>query len=433
MIRANPKACAVFAAHQSFYFEDLIFILIKSTLDCVSDYALLTMRLTRPKKPQAAAVKQLVHAVQQWEDAKTKPEQLFWEQQSTSALDAALASGKDTVLMNALDVLWEEHPEAYERMADLAENSVQSRSHDDGTVSLLFAIPVLTWSRNQLPIGKTDEATIAALKQAVKTHWLADGVSLSLGHTLYGPDDLPDGFVSTAKLSKKHFDDAQQGKDTPYSRKASAYDDDPFLADCRFWLGVLRAKAGAPLFQAQLSASGDLDLQAQEDAWRIEAAVAAHTLFIGCAYEILPPEGYYEACRSSELEIRGFSLQASALMIMTSLELGADQIRAVIAACHSTQFEEYRISLLTKTSSEVLQGVTWPLLGRSETQAQMLEEIQANLKALGIQRIRMIDEQLPMDYCDDCGTPLFPDLNAELVHPGSPDEDEHDAKDRVVH
>jgi Protein of unknown function (DUF2863) len=115
------------------------------------------------------------------------------------------------------------------------------------------------------------------------------------------------------------------------------------------------------------------------------------------------------------------------------LELAADQVRAVIAACHSTHFEEYRISLLTKTGTEILQGVTWPLLGREETQDDLLAEIQANLKALGITRIRMVDEQLAMDYCDDCGTPLFPDLNAELVHPGSPDEDEHDAKDRVVH
>jgi Protein of unknown function (DUF2863) len=52
---------------------------------------------------------------------------------------------------------------------------------------------------------------------------------------------------------------------------------------------------------------------------------------------------------------------------------------------------------------------------------------------LGIQRVRIIDEQLPMDYCDDCGTPLFPDLNAELVHPGSPDEDEHSPSSRVIH
>jgi Protein of unknown function (DUF2863) len=391
------------------------------------------MRLTRPNKPRPAAVMQLVHTVQQWEDAKTKPEQLFWEQQATSNVEAVLASGKDGTIFAALEVLWEEHPEAYERMADLAENCVQSKTHDDGTVSLLIAIPVLTWSRNQLPIGKTDEATIAALKKAVKTHWLADHVTLTMGHTLYGPDDLPEGFVGTGKLAKKHFDDALLGKDTPHSRKANAYDDDPFLADCRFWLGVLRAKVGAPLFQAQLSATGTLDLEAQESAWRTEAAAAAHRLFIGCAYDILPPEGYYEACRSAELDIRGFSLQASALMIMTSLELAADQVRAVIAACHSTHFEEYRISLLTKTGTEILQGVTWPLLGREETQDDLLSEIQANLKALGITRIRMVDEQLAMDYCDDCGTPLFPDLNAELVHPGSPDEDEHDAKDRVVH
>ena len=420
MIRANHKACCFFNK-KCFYFQDLT--------DCVYT----AMRLTRPNKPRPAAVMQLVHSVQQWEDAKTKPEQLYWEQQATSSVEAVLASGKDGTIFAALEVLWEEHPEAYERMADLAENCVQSKTHDDGTVSLLIAIPVLTWSRNQLPIGKTDEVTIAALKKAVQTHWLAKDVTLTLCHTLFGPDDLPEGFVGTGKVAKKLFDDALQGKDTTHNRKAITSNEDPFLADCRFWLGVLRAKVGAPLFQAQLSPTGTLNLEVQEAAWLTEAAEAARSMFIGCAYDVLPPEGYYEACRSAELDIRGFSLQASALMMMTSLELGADQVRAVVAACHSTHFEEYRISLLTKTGTDVLQGVTWPLLGREETQDDLLAEIQANLKALGITRIRLVDEQLPMDYCDDCGTPLFPDLNAELVHPGSPDEDEHEAKDRVVH
>ena len=391
------------------------------------------MRLNRPKPSQAAAVTRVVHAVQQWESAKTKPEQLYWGQLSEAAVQAVLATGKDNHLFEALDTLWETHPEAYERLADCAENCVQSASHEDGTVSLLIAVPVLTWSRNLLPLGKVDSPTIDSLKQAIRTHWLADGVSLHMGHTLYGPDDLPVGFVGTAKLATKHITQACMGKDTPHNRRTAAFDEEPFLSDCRFFLGVVSAKIGAPLFQAQLSATGEFDLAAQEAAWRSHAHAALNTLFIGCAFEVLQPEGYYEACRTAELDIRGYSLQASALMMMSSLELSADHIRAVIAACHSTEFEEYRISLMTKTSGDVLQGVSWPLLGRMETQEQMLEEIQATLKTLGITRIRLIDHPLAMDYCDDCGTPLFPDLNAELVHPGSPDEDEHDALKRVVH
>jgi hypothetical protein len=199
------------------------------------------------------------------------------------------------------------------------------------------------------------------------------------------------------------------------------------------WLGVVTAPAGAPLFQAQLSATGEIDLDAQAQAWRPDAAAAARKLFIGCAYEIMPPEGYYEANRSAELDIRGFSLQASALMMMTSLELEANQIRAVIGACYDSQFEEYRISLMSKNNNEVLQGITWPLLGREESPEDLLIEIQANLESLGIQRVRIIDEQLPMEYCDDCVTPLFPDLNGDMVHPGAPDEDEHSPSSRVIH
>ncbi len=178
------------------------------------------------------------------------------------------------------------------------------------------------------------------------------------------------------------------------------------------------------MFQAQLNATGDIDLDAQAEQWRPAAAAAVRKQFIGTAYDVMPPEGYYEANRSAELEIRGFSLHACALMMMTTLELGPDQLRAVVAACHSTQFEEYRISLMTKDSHAVLQGITWPVLGRTETQDDLLVEIKAHLTALGIQRVKFIDEALPMEYCDDCSTPLFPDQHAELVHPSSPDTDE---------
>jgi Protein of unknown function (DUF2863) len=393
------------------------------------------MRLDRPKKPRTAAVTQLLHSVTSLELAKTLPEQQFWDHSTCNAILDVLATGKDSTLHAAMDVLWEENPDAYERLADLTENCVQAGVGEDEYVYLLIAIPVLTWSRNELPAGKTDASTIAALKAALHEHWLAPDVQATLGHTLYSPDALPEGFAATAKLARKHFDQAALGKDytaTPKTEEAL----DPFLADCRFWLGVLRAKSGAPLFQAQLNPMGELDLSAQELAWRSQASQAARKLFIGCAYEVMPPEGYYEACRSAELEIRGFSLQASALMIMSTMELDPDGIRVVIAGCYGHQFEEYRISLMLKNGNEILQGVTWPLLGREETQEELLEEIHANLKSLGIQRIRVIDEPLGMDYCDDCATPLFPDLNAELVHPGTAEEDDespHGNNSRIIH
>ncbi len=392
------------------------------------------MRLKRPTQSRSETVKQLVHAIRSWVDVKTKPEQLFWEQQATDLVQAALQAGKDPTLFVALDTVWEDkHPDAYERLADLIENCVQTSTHDDGTVSLLIAIPVLTWSRNDLPSGQTDATTHAAVKHAVQNHWLAKGVRLNLGHTLYSPDALPDGFVATYKLAQKMFADALQNTDTAHNKSQFSEPDAPFLADCRFWLGVVTAPLGAPIFQAQLNAHGDVHIEAQVAAWRPQITAAAHKLFIGCAYEIMPPEGYYEANRSAELDIRGFSLQASALMMMTTLELPADQIRVIIAPCHSTQFEEYRISLLSKNSPEVLQGVAWPLLGREETQEDLLLEIQHVLEALGITRIRIVEQALSMDYCDDCGTPLFPDLAEELVHPGSPEEDEQTAKHRILH
>lgn len=384
---------------------------------------------------RSESVTQLVHAMRSGVKVKTKPEKAFWDKQATNLVQAALGLGKDTVLFASLDILWEQDPEAYEQLADLIENCVQSTENADGSVSLLIAIPVLAWSRSHLPSGKTDTHTIEQLKQALRSRWLADGVSLHMAHTLYSPDALPDGFSATFKLAKKLFANAALGNDTPHARTRASDADEPFLSDSRFWLAVLTAPAGEPMFQAQLSAAGEIDLEEQTAAWRPVAANATRMQFIGTAYDVMPPEGYYEANRSAELEIRGFSLHASALMMMTTLEMGPDMLRAVVAACHSTQFEEYRISLLAKDSHAVLQGITWPLLGRTETQDDLLLEIKAQLAALGIQRVKFIDEPLSMEYCDDCATPLFPDQHAELVHPSAPEEDEDGSPHRphVIH
>ncbi len=101
------------------------------------------MRLNRPAKPRSEAVKQLVHAICSWEQVKTKPEQLFWEQQATQGVQAALASGKDSTLFACMDALWEDDPDAYERMADLVEKGVNLAKLDQARRELMRKEPVL--------------------------------------------------------------------------------------------------------------------------------------------------------------------------------------------------------------------------------------------------------------------------------------------------
>ena len=396
------------------------------------------MKLNRPSSARSDGISQLVLAATQWEQASSRPEASYAETQLAGLIDAQLASGKDTSLLAALDDLWHDHPKAYELLADLIEDRIQTQQVEGEPVAVLVLIPVLTWSRNALPSGKTDAKLVEELKSCLQLHCLAPSVSLCLGHTLYTPDSLPEGFAHTAKWARSYFDAARLGKDVPHGKRNPPEDEAYFLADCRFWAGIVRAPAGAPLFQwqhtAKLSATQATSIKQN---WVVQAALAMQPMFIGCGYEVLPPAGYFSACRASESQIRGFSLKASAHMIMSSLDLTPEDLRVVVGACWGTEFEEYRVSLLVRDNDTVLQGVCWPLLARTggdaESPDQMLADIMQVLNELGIQRVRVLEPQLAMEFCEDCGTPLFPDPAAEMVHTGSPDEDDVDTPSLVIH
>jgi len=44
------------------------------------------------------------------------------------------------------------------------------------------------------------------------------------------------------------------------------------------------------------------------------------------------------------------------------------------------------------------------------------------LQEAGIRQIRQHNERFAMEFCDDCGAPLYPDLDADLVHAEMPED-----------
>jgi hypothetical protein len=66
--------------------------------------------------------------------------------------------------------------------------------------------------------------------------------------------------------------------------------------------------------------------------------------------------------------------------------------------------------------------VVWPLLGDDEERS--LEEIEAALRRLGVVRLVTHAHRFPLEFCDDCGAPMFPNAAGHSVHTESPDEGE---------
>jgi hypothetical protein len=90
------------------------------------------------------------------------------------------------------------------------------------------------------------------------------------------------------------------------------------------------------------------------------------------------------------------------------------------------QPEEYRIGFTMRNSADVLHGAIWPLYGLEEelSAGNSQEQIEKLLHESGIGESVHLEPLFPMEFCEDCGSPLFADPAGELVHAELPEDTE---------
>ena len=108
--------------------------------------------------------------------------------------------------------------------------------------------------------------------------------------------------------------------------------------------------------------------------------------------------------------------------LQSMLALMPADIRAVVGPCYDRRMEEYRVGLGPTTGDEVYHGIVWPLLGAEDEATDAAGEIEAVLREAGVKDVLFLDHHFPMEFCDDCGAPLFPNREAELVHAEMPEQ-----------
>lgn len=74
----------------------------------------------------------------------------------------------------------------------------------------------------------------------------------------------------------------------------------------------------------------------------------------------------------------------------------------------------------------MIHGVPWPLIGTDENEEETVERIVATLRDSGVTDTLVLRRTLPLEFCEDCGAPLFPNAHGELVHAEMPGENPSD-------
>lgn len=389
----------------------------------------------------------LVSLAQGLVQSSSRLEERAWEHCLDTLLHKLLKTNHQDTLDAALDHLFKADLGAYDALMEAVEACSESCTLEhDGVAyeALLIAVPILAWTRFSIASGPVAADALRTLSAHLHAHVLAADTRLALAPTLFAIDQLPHSHAETFAITQRM---AQAAITNGHLRPiANPPETAPFLADTRYLLAVAVARAGEPLFHWQTTMN-PADRDSALSQWRAQAMPNIVRLLPGCSVELLLPEAYYVACREADKHIRPASIRAAVHFLTHTLGLEPNGLRAIIGSFSedplSGRVDEYRIGFTVRQSPDVVYGLVWPLYGQEDEeeandatldvllspeeaaaggQQTPIEEILTLLRECGIVHIKRHNERFPLEFCEDCGAPLYPDPDAELVHAEMPED-----------
>lgn len=353
-------------------------------------------------------------------------EDRFWEGQIAALVEKLLDHGNDVPLDGALDHLWQTSSGAYDVLIERVEGISESVTVMQGDLAwetLLVAAPVVVWSRYAIPSGPIAREDAQALQVQLQAHVTAAETRLTLVPYLYSVDQLPRHFSELRRLAAKLGDAAVTGE-IPRIDFGRMPETAQLLSDSRFIIASVATPRGKPMFRWQEDASGHTGRTTSLEQWITQARPTIARMLPGCIFESLLPDAYYVNCREADRRVRPYAVRAGVAFLESALQVEPAQLRAVIAGFGEERVDEYRVGFTVDGDSHVAHGVVWPLYGREDegTRPGPIEDLVTELAQCGVTEVKKLTGTFEPEYCDDCGAPLFPNPDAEIVHAELPEE-----------
>ncbi len=372
----------------------------------------------------------------------------FCRKKLDTLVSRLLQAKKQSVLNDAIEYLFTTDMEAYNCLLEVAEalseSAVIERNGKKYDV-LLVAIPILAWTRFSIASGTLAPELAESVSDRFARLILADHVRFAMAPGLYAVDQLPYSHIDVMAVTQGLAESIVQGS---RFELASRQETVPFLADGRYLLASVMAPAGEPLFRWQaIPDPAGIETVKEEclELWRQEVTPLMAEVLPGCNLELLLPGGFFNTCRKADQAIRPSTIRAAVHYLVHALDTQPENLCAVIGGfgkdLDGIQVEEYRIGFYRKEDEKIVYGIVWPVYGTEEVNGlslpsrlegpssassprggKQLLEIFHLLRELGVSYEKTAVERFAMEFCEDCGAPLFADTNGELVHAEMPED-----------
>lgn len=355
--------------------------------------------------------------------AGSRMERTYWHGRLQSLVEQLLADKDDESLNGVLNRLSDSEPVGHDALMDTIESAVESTTAIiDGAPHdvLLIACPLLTWSRYAIPTPTVSAKDQRVLGELLLNTVLTRHARVVVLGMLVGPDQIPREFTQLAELTQSLTQALVNGKAPPLHTQAQE-ETNRFLSDTRYLIAAVAVPKGEALFRWQeaRTAGGNTQLNDRADIaqlWANTCMPVLEPMLAGCRVSALLPEAFHAACASADRASRPYSVQACINFLSESIDLPPEKQRAVIGPFHAQRLEEFRIAFGPRNDDALFHGVVWPLLGVEDEQTDMVAEIEQVLRTAGVTDIVTHEHRFPMEFCEDCGGPMYANADGELAH-----------------
>ena len=373
-------------------------------------------------------------------------EDRYWENLIDHKVVDIFNSNKKNQVDRALDFLASTDTETHDILLEHAETMSESCTLEkDGVYfdCLFIVIPVVAWTRFQIPSPTLNLKTQTALVNLLKKHISATSVEIAIHPQLCSVDQMPKSFDQTHLWCDALARQALNLPVNPLSSPKPPAEDAHMLADTRYIMAAFCVAQNQPIFKWQ-QASEHFAEQRQRclQHWQEEALPLFRELLPACGLELPLPDAFYIGNREADKRIRFAALSASVQWLQNTLNIPAESFRATIAGIGEDQIKEYRIGFTFLDSHQVIYGCMWPLFSEEQeetipetiTESVQVLNIIEQLQDNGIKHIICINEMLKPGRHEETDEPLFPNPAGELTYISAPDDfDDADISSEQFH
>lgn len=339
-----------------------------------------------------------------------------YEQRLKALCNCVLAQGEDGDIEAALAHFKAEEPGGYgyDKLLAIAEDCSESVVDERGS-ALLLLVPIMAWSRYRNYHGVLDSDVLEKIADAVRDTFSSSRARVIMGSHMLSADHLPEDFREVRGLVEdmrrcyhgEVFDIRSLVREVP----------PPDFADSRYLLCCVAADKTEDLFRSEQDTLVDM-ARGMMDFCRRVSDLLEFTM-IGSVYEVQPVGGYFQSWRESETAMRAWGLKAL-VDFAGSMGFEADKLIASIGlfvpnARESDKMSELRIGLTPKNERDhIICGIAWPVMpDETDAFSSTAHDI---LESKGLHSIVEHQQSFSLEWCEDCGSPLYATPDGLVVH-----------------